>query len=196
MIIKDGTGTGNQLRVDTNNRAHTFSISLSENQEATFIFDNYNLNSGQLTLTSANESGVLYLKNTSATDLVIDRLAPSTMASTGGTGNERLIMRVYRNPTGGTLISNATEADILSNKNFGSNETIDALVYKGVEGATVTGGSLSYIVYVSNGGSAVIPVDLVLPRGTSLAVTFEPTTGNTSQNVYFATSAHYAIAQV
>jgi hypothetical protein len=196
MIIKDGTGTGNQLRVDANNRAHTFSISLSENQEATFSGDNYNLNSGELTLTSANESGVLYLKNTSATDLVIDRLAPSTMASTGGTGNERLIMRVYRNPTGGTLISNATEADILSNKNFGSNEAIDALVYKGVEGATVTGGSLSYIVYVSNGGSAVIPVDLVLPRGTSLAVTFEPTTGNTSQNVYFATSAHYAIAQV
>lgn len=196
MIIKDGTGTGNQLRVDGNNRLHNFSISLSENQEATFSGDNYNLNSGEIELTSADESGVLYLKNTSAVDLVVDRLAVSTMATTGGTANERVKMRLYRNPTAGTLISNAVEAPIQTNKNFGSNEAINALVYKGAEGSTVTDGELAYIIYASNGGSAIVSVDLVLPRGTSMAITLEPTTGNTSQTVYFATSAHYAIAQV
>ena len=193
MILKDGTGTGNQQKVDSDNRAHVFSVSVGEGQEATFSGDNYNVNSGELTLTSAGESGVFYMKNNSVTDLVIDRLAPSTMTSTGGATTERMVMRVYRNVTGGTLVSNATTADISSNKNFGSNEVLDSLVYKGGEGATVTGGDLAYIVFVSNGGSAVIPVDLVLPKGTSIAVTFEPMTGNTSQRVYFASSAHYAV---
>ena len=196
MIIKDGTGTGNQQRVDSNNRSHVFSVELSENQQATFLGDNYNCNTGEITLTSANESAVFYIKNTSATDMVIDRLAPSTMATTGGTGNERVKVRIYRNPTGGDIITNAVDADMVANKNFGSNETIDALVYKGAEGNTQTGGDLAYIIYVSNGGSAVVGVDLVLPRGTSMCVTMEPTTGNTSQTVYFATSAHYAVPQV
>ena len=196
MIIKDGTGTGYQQRVDSNNRAQVFSVGISENQQATFLGDNYNCNTGEITLTSANESAVFYLKNTSATDLIVDRLAPSTQASTGGTGNERVKVRVYRNTTGGDIVTTAADADMIANKNFGSNETIDALVYKGAEGDTQTGGALAYIIYVSNGSSAVIPVDLVLPRGTSICITMEPTTGNTSQTVYFATSAHYAVSQV
>lgn len=195
MIIKDGTGTGYQQRVDDQNRGHVFAVSVGEGQQATFSGDNFNGNTGEITLTSANESGVFYLKNNSTTDVVVDRLAASTMGSTGGSATERMVLRLYRNPTGGTLITNAAAAPISSNKNFGSNEIFDGLIYKGVEGDTVTGGDLAYIIYVSNNNSAIVSVDLVLPKGTSLAVTFQPATGNTSQRTYFATSAHYAVAQ-
>ena len=97
---------------------------------------------------------------------------------------------MYKNPTTGTLISGATDADTSSNRNFGSSNTLTADVYKGSGSSTVTDGSVHIESLVSPGNRVAFNIDEVLTKGDSMAITFEPNDSNTSMKAMAAIVCH------
>lgn len=178
--IQDGTGSGNLMKVDSANRAHSLAVTKSEQNSATERADSYNINSGLVTLTDATEQGILYLKNNEDRDFIITAFVAIMGPSTGGLSTDTTHIRMYKNPTTGTLISEAVASDIKSNRNFGSSLTLDADCFKGDGSATVTDGGVHIESLINPGNRAFFGIDEILTKGDSVAFTFEPNDSNTS----------------
>jgi hypothetical protein len=184
-IISDGTGKGYRARVDVNNRIHALSVSSDVQGQSALEGNTYNVNSGTINLTSSSESAVLYFENTGEVDLHISSVGYLLGNSTGGSGD--LEVRVLRNPTGGTIVSNAVDVDVNVNRNFGSSNELAALAYKGTEGDTITGGTEAYYTLLPKDATTYLisTGTLVLPRGKSIGIAITPQAGNTSMNAQF-----------
>ena len=190
LVMKDGTGTGNTMKVDSNNRAHTYSVTINEENQANEDGDAYNINTDDITLTNATETPVLYVKNNEDKDLHITAFALHAGSTTGGTTSEDIKWTVIRNPTAGTIISNANNVAIKSNRNFGSTDTLLADAYKGATGETMTDGD-DHIVFKSTNQSRVYAtIDELIPKGSSIGIKCAPQTSNTSMTVYAAAICH------
>lgn len=182
MIIKDGAGSGASVKVSpVTNRIHASAISSQEELFHAQTGDAYRLNTGLITLTTANESGILYLKNNEENDLVITGVILRFGTTVSGSGNT--FIKMYRNPTTGSLVSTGTDL-APTNRNFGSSNTLDVDSKIGTGAAlTITNGDV-----VITTVKAAPPYDVsfftnpvaVLPRGTSLAFSVTPPTGNIS----------------
>lgn len=191
--IQDGTGTGHRVKVDSVNRLRTFATTETGGTEAARKGDNFNANSGNITLTSSNKSALLYMKNTDGFDWIINRVFYNTGNSTGGSGD--FFVDVIANPTAGTLISAGTVHPVY-NLNFGSPKDLDAISLVGVEGSTLTDGEVRVsTILSSSGGRVLIGFDsVIVPPGSSIAVAITPQVGNTSMvaqvgfNIYKAGS--------
>ena len=190
MAIIQDASTGKTARVNLDNTISVHGINLSEAEHATDIGDSYNINSGTITLTTAGESGVLYFKNNEDRNIHVDGLVMILGPSTGGATTDTTRIRVYSNPTTGTLISTALAADIVQNRNFGISSTLVADVYKGATGNTITNGDLFLDSLQSPGSSVPITIDITLPKGKSLGISFEPNDSNTSMKVQAAFNCH------
>lgn len=188
-MIKDGTGNGYLAKVDDHYRLYTYTVSLSEQDDATHEGRSFNVNTGIVTLTNAAETPMLYLKNNETEDLHITAIAVGFGASTGGTGDPCLIT-MERNPTGGTIVSGATAVDVKTNRNFGSNSTLTADAYKGATGLTMTGGTDHAYFYQSPSGRLYAGLSEQLPKGTSIGITITPQSSNTSMACYVALICH------
>ena len=188
ITIKDGTGSGRVAKVTSENRVETASITQADKDHAADLEDKYNINTGDITLTDANETTVLYIKNNETNDLVITALIYNLGATTSGTGDVKI--DVIRNPTAGDIVTDAvTSGVIISNQNFGSSNTLTADVYKGdTADAVVTDGAVSISTRsASNTGRIVVSLGaLVIPKGSSLAINYTPPTSNTSQITQWA----------
>lgn len=185
ITVKD-SNKGNVATVDDNFRLHVDSIQRSQIEQACLIGNAYNISTGSITLTSANESVLFYLKSNNEFPLVIKEILVIPAGSTGGTGNA--LVRIYKNPTGGTIVSNAVDVGTNANRTFSSAKQLDGDYFKGVEGDTITGG-VSFAVSSRSTFDAPIAFDaapIVLEKGNTLAVSWQPPTGNTSQNVVVA----------
>ena len=186
MIINDGAGTGAQARVDSLKRLHTDAKSTSILEYSALKGDAYNFNTGSMTLTTAGESAVGYFEYLDDFPFVIEEILFIIGATTGGSGDGTA--KIYRNPTGGTIVSGAVPVEVASNRDFSSSKQPVANMYKGAEGNTITGGT----VFASSSRSSfgtVITFDggpIVLRKGNTLAVSWTPPTGNTSQTVKVA----------
>jgi hypothetical protein len=174
--IKDGTGSGQLAKVGDKNRLHTHSLSATAASVATATGDAFNVSSELITLTSDSESALLYIKNNEEEAISVTTLFVNVGTSTGGTGKG--LIKFNLDPTGGTLISDETAAQVL-NRSIGSPSTLSADTYKGAEGKTVSGGD--EIELPSSGGA--IASEYVLPRGAKFSLSFTPPTGNTSVQV-------------
>ncbi len=177
-IIKDGTGTGNVVKVDEENRLHTHAFTVNINQSAAMQGDSYQAGTGVINLTSDTESAIFYFKNTSLIDILMYEQFLDLGASTSGVGSSTITY--YTQATSGTLISTATVA-MPANRRLTDATVLGALVYKGTEGATLAGGTVS--AFVSAGFVNQSPT--VFPPGISLGVSITPPAGNTSMNVTF-----------
>lgn len=186
MIINDGTGTGNQARVDSVNRLRTRAVSISEAAHHTIVGRAYNINTGEMTLTSANESAVLYFKNNENSTFVVSAIAIGLGPSTGGASTDIPLVKVTRNPDAGTIISSPTNVDIVSNRNFGDTTSLTADVYKGGEGVTMTGDSDHILFYQGSNGRLFASIDAAIPKGSSLGIKITPQLSNTSMTCYAA----------
>jgi hypothetical protein len=175
-IIKDGTGTGSSAMVGDKNRLHTHALVTTAASNATVEGDAFNVSSELITLTSANDSALLYIKNNEDHSISVTTLFVNLGASTGGSGESLISFQLA--PTGGTLISDETAAQTL-NRNIGNNTTLTAAAYKGAEGKTITGGST--VQLPSTGGP--IASEYVLPKGAAFSLSITPPTGNTSMQV-------------
>jgi hypothetical protein len=188
-MIKDGSGGGYNAKVNENNRLYVNAVQKSNAMEANTKGNAYNLNTGGITLTNAADTPIMYVKNNEAQDLNVTAIAVGVGPTTGGTG-EIPEITIVRNPTGGTIVSNATAIDIESNRNYGSSNIIDIDAYKGATGDTMTGGTDSLYFFQTSNGRLFATIDQVLPKGSSIGIKFDPQAGNTSQKVYCALISH------
>ena len=181
--IKDGTGSGNSVKVTSTNRMLVDAIT-EERAVFNSVVDGktFIVSTDYLTVTGSTgvDYGLLYIKNNS--DLVMNIHHIKLWSSLSGQFTK---VNVYRNPTGGTLISGANAAQI-SNLNFASAETFEGLAYEGTGGnLTVTGGEILGKHYMGIGNQQMLAFmwngALSMPKGSSLAVAIEPpnSVGNT-----------------
>jgi len=184
--IKDGTGSGFEAKVDSVHRLYTNAVTKENIDQAIYDGYGYNISTGAITLTNATESGLLFLKNTGDLPLVVKVIGYAVGATTGG-GTNPATFRLYAgiSETASTLVTGALAVTANQNRNLGSTRSLDGVTYKGVQGATVTGGVSAGVSSRSDFSSPFRFEDaiFVLPKGTSIAATFQPPTGNTSQTV-------------
>jgi hypothetical protein len=181
MIFEDGTGKGNKAKVDGNNRLHTQAITETEALHAVEAGDAYNINTGNITFSAAGT--MLYLLNSEDKDLVVEAIAIGI--GTGAT-SDMGELTIERNTTAGDLISDATAVAMNQNRNFGSNKTLTATAYKGKSGGTSTGGNDIIYVYTGTDTRVFLTINLVLPKGSSMAVTYDPKLSSGSVKAYCA----------
>lgn len=180
FTIKDGTGTGSVAKVDSGNRLAVRAVSENTADHAAEFGQRFSLNTGTLTLTSANESSVFYVKNQQSNNLWVDSLFVSLGISTGGTGP--CDISVYFKTTSGTIVSDATAVEIAANMHLGSAGTMDVSdIFKGGEGKTQVGGvkSMSSLI-PQNTSSSIIQHRIVIPVGQTLVIAITPPASNTS----------------
>lgn len=178
--IKNGVGDGNVARVDSNHRLHTLAVNRTASENASGEGYSYNLNTGIITLTSSARTPVGYLKNNGNNDIRVTSIGFQMMASSGGSG--RILTEIVKTPNAGTVISGATKFSIIENKNAGSSREVDADVFKGGTGLTLTGGKDFYQSLIPSAPfSYVIATgDIVLTKGSSIGIFVTPPSGNTS----------------
>jgi hypothetical protein len=189
--ITDGGGKGYSAEVDSENRLRVFSIAEPEVFNASSLGNSYNFNTGVINLTSASKSAVFYIKNNGDSDLIITQLFYLIGNSTAGTGD--VLVTVLRNPTTGTIISNAVAMEMDGvNRNFGSSKNLTTDSYKGAEASTFTNGDkiIESIIDQSPTRVTVEVGGLVIPRGTSIGIDITPATSNSSLDVEFAASVY------
>jgi hypothetical protein len=184
-IIKDGTGSGKEAAVDATNRLEVHGVIETEVVESAENGDAYNFNTGTIGLTNSTASGILYIQNNEIRDLNIDAIAAGI--GSAGTVTDVATVTVIRNPTS---VSFSTDADMNQNRNFGSSKTFIGNVYKGAQGATVTGGDAIVQFFAAAGTRLFAPIDLILTKGDSLAVTIDSNTTSGTTNVYAAAVCH------
>jgi hypothetical protein len=181
--IIDGTGNGNRVQVDSDHRLHVNSVTRSQDEQAALLGVAYNLSTGSISLTSANESCIAYVKYTGIDPFVIKEILMIPSDSTGGSGNASI--QIQRNPTSGTIVSNAVPFSSIQNRDFASSNNLDneSDIFKGAEGDTLIGGS-SFAFTTRDNFNIPITFDaanIVLRKGNSLGVCITPPTGNTAQ---------------
>ena len=185
-MLKDGTGTCYQAKINNENRLFVDSVQRDHSEDASLIGHSYNINTGIINLTNANKSAVLYVKNTGTKRLFIQSLFYLLGNSTGGSGD--VLVTVLRNPTAGTIVDNATDVEINANRNFGSSNSLNVNAYKGAQGYTFTDGTkaIESIFNQSPTRSAISVGTIVLTQGTSIGIEVTPATGNTSWDTEWA----------
>jgi hypothetical protein len=179
--IKDGTGRGFLAKVTRDNELLIHGSTETHLSEAVGNGRAWNLGTGYLTLTSANASDILYLKNTGIEDLSIDLYVVLTKASTGGAGGEVLV-EILRNPTAGTVISDANSLTPV-NMDFSAAATIFGDMYYGGEGKTLTGHTQSLNSKTTDNNRLLLGILTKIPQGASVGMRVTPPTGNTSMDV-------------
>jgi hypothetical protein len=172
--IEDGAGTGNRAKVTANNRLETFSITetraadISLRSGETFI-----LTSDFISLTTTGSfNGLMYVKNTSQDNLFIDKIRICGTGSSMG----NLQTKMIKNPTTGTLISDAN-AGISVPANLGSNVTFTGLNYAAsADAKTVTDGTQFSQFTIHLPGHTIQEYDggLIVPGGSSFAISGKP----------------------
>ena len=191
-IIEDGTGAGYALGV--NSRGRLLAKATTE-ERAVFNSANDGLTftvlSDFLTVTgvTSQEDGIMYIKNESDLKMYVHHI--KIWCGTAGAFTK---VRVYRNPTSGTLITSAIDADV-TNMNYGSANTFEGLAYQG-DGSnlTITNGEILGRHYLGVGMQQMMMQmwmgSVVLEKGTSIGVTVEAPNGTSVNlsceiNVYF-----------
>lgn len=180
--IIDGSGKGYRASVDSDLRLSTTAVTESQFDNATLGGDSFNINTEFLTITNATETPLLYLKNNEDTDLVVEAWFVGTDAS-AGSATRLSLLKVYPNPTGGTIISGGADVTAV-NRSIGSTETLDAVIKSGGDAFTLTT-STTPVLYQTQGSSARAfgTVHLSIKKGSSIAVTIQ-NYGLTSLDVY------------
>ena len=184
--IRDGVGTGSRARVNENNRLHVHAVTTSEDSAAGKAGDSYNINTGIITLTDAVDTPILYLKNNESKSLHVEAIAVGMGPSTGGTGGIPKVT-VVRNPT---TIDFSADVDIKTNRNYGSEKTLDITAYKGNTGATMSGGDDHLLLFQTTNGRLFAEIDEIITPNKAIGVKIDPQASNTSMDVYVALICH------
>lgn len=182
-IIQDGTGTKLKVKINSENRMLTQTISESEFDHSVGKGEAYNINTEFVTVTGSSEVPLLYIKSNEDRDLVLNAWFIGTDADTG-TATRLSLFRVYKNPTSGTIISSGTDITPV-NRNFGSSNELEVIAKKGGDGFTVSGYESTPVLYQTQGTKQrnFGTVQLVLTKGSSVVVTYQQY-GLTSNDIY------------
>lgn len=183
--------SSNAAKVGNDNRLAVDAVTESIEEKAITEGDGFNIATGDINLTSTNESAVFFLKNNETVSLIITSVFLNAFNSVGTLTGANPTLRVYRNPTAGTIISGASPATAL-NANFGSANQISANIYQGAEASTIT----------ENGGVIKVPLPtraalslvefsakVIIPPGFSYGISYQPEAGSTSVDIIAGVTA-------
>ena len=185
MIIDDGKGNGYSAEVDSQQRLSTKAITEPEALHATEIGDGYNINTGNITFSAAGS--MLYILNNEDRDLIIETVV---IGIGTGTTSDMGELTITRDDTAGDLITDQTAVPINQNRNFGSNKTLSATVYKGKSGGTATGGDDVIYAYTGTNTRVALDINLVVPKGSAISVVYDPKLSSGSVKAYCAAIVH------
>lgn len=173
--IKDGTGTGVNAKVNSEQRLETTSVVQTDYELGSLRGEAFNINTGFVTYTGTTEQAALYIKNNEDRDLLLQGWFIG-VESIGATATGNPLFRVYFNATGGTIVSTADPITVV-NRNAGSSETFDLDVYRGFSGATFSGQDPEPVLFQIQGtGRTFGNVYLIVPKGSSILITVDPNT--------------------
>ena len=187
-MLNDGTGDSYAQKVNSRHFAHVFGVTETENIDAARLGNAYNINTGLIAFStnSTTRTSILYFKNDETEDYVISAIAIG-LGTRSATVSDFANVYVVRNPTAGTIITNASAVAMKSNANFGSNKTLQSttLAYKGADGDGATTGGTDHALLGMSDGRLYGTLPIVLPRGSSIALEIDGNTSGTF-NVYAA----------
>ena len=191
--IEDGTGSGFSVKVDGDNRLFSRSITETEFDHAVRNGVSFNVNTEFISITGSSETPIMYLKSNEDSDVILSAWFIGT-DNASGTPSRSGLMRVYFNPTAGSIISSGTDVTPV-NRQGGSSNTIDLDVKSGGDGFTATGYDSTPILYQTQGASARAfgNVQLALKKGSSVVITYLP---NGAQPVEIYTGFQLYISEV
>lgn len=132
-----------------------------------------------INLTTSTASAVFFIENNEDLPLNIGEFFFMADATTGG-APAAFKTSWYKNPT--DILGTGTTA---LNQNFGSSNELDATVKYGAQGSGVSGGTLAATLSFPIGQFNTIEANLVLEKGSSLAITVTPPAGNSSMPFTF-----------
>lgn len=180
FILQDGR-SGRTATVDSNNRLTTFSSVQGEETTEAINGNTYIATTSFISLTSANESGLLYFKNTDTVPWIMSRIFINTGTS-NGTGH--WIFKAKKSTTSGTLISGGS-ALTPQNLNFGSARELTATVLEGVEGSTTTDGTTVIETLVPSDETRLLIANnpLVIEPASTGVFAITPPVSNTSWTI-------------
>jgi hypothetical protein len=189
LRIEDGTGQGYTVAVNALNQLKVVASDITQLDSRSISGHGYNVNTGVITLTSAAESGILYVQNTGTEYLVIDSMLISVGDSNAGAAVD-VIVRNYRNPDAGTLISGGSAVSAV-NRNFGSSLPATITAKIGTTGSTITSGTVVSARLVHDSTQTDATIGWILPAGTAFATSIQPPAGNTSMQVFITASMYF-----
>jgi hypothetical protein len=191
-MILDGAGDGFRVKVCREKRLFTTGEDFTGSLIATISGFTFSFASGAITLTSANPSALLYVKNNSDIHLIIESVRFQAFDSTGGAGGIPT-WTLLKNPTSGTIISGGTVANP-SNANFGSQNTVDVDLIRGAEGLTFTDGTVHANIFGDRipGRVTIENAEFCVPRGSSVGLRVTPPAGNTLWTVSAGFRGYYS----
>lgn len=175
MKIEDGTGNGFKVKVDASNRISAKSITTTVQLDSSQNGDSYQIGSGVVTLTNACESPVIFFENNENFDVIITGVNVTSNKMTSTTCCV-FLAKVYSGACGiccGTSLC-------AFNNNFGSSQTLCATITSGGVCSTLTGGTLSGAFYIPVNTFFNTDLAWVIPKGSSVAISATPASGNTS----------------
>lgn len=171
--IQDGTGSSKKVKVNSNNRIETESVTTSSLSTTSKQDGNaYTVGTDgvlNFNFTSGVDNAILYCKNNEDVDLFVDVCVVSQDVAG--------IYKYIKNPTTGTLIDSGTTTTPV-NLNFGSSNVADLDVIKlNASGQTFTNGT---VITYSRNPAGLQPLDflgtVVVPKGSSFGITYDPVT--------------------
>ncbi len=178
-FIQDGSGGCKSAKVDDNHRLYTKSNVTGAMATAIANEKGFAIVSADIELTSDSESAILYICNGEASKLVVDKVIIGVGPS-DGTGLPKSVS--YSNPTGGTIITDKSEA-IVINLETGSSVSLSGDYYVGGDGKTFTDIGLPTTMFVDAPGYDVTLPATTLPTGSCAGLSIIPPAGNTSMLV-------------
>lgn len=186
--IVDGTGSGVQGQVYSDNKFATRSVTSSENQDAVVDGRAFNINTGWISSIAA-DSALLYFLNEDDEDYFVDAVA---VGLKNGSATDVQGLYFVVNPTGGTLVGAATDCDMIENRRVGDGKTFgsDTKIYKATaSGQTLTGGRDAALFAQNDQGRLFATVDFLLPKGQACGIRIERL-GSFSGDMYAALIGH------
>lgn len=192
MIIEDGTGNGYKTLVNERKQLYVRAVSETVIEHAVELGQAYNINTGNITLTGTVDVPVLYFKNRDSSfggqDYELNSIAVGF--GTGSLINPTQIT-IVRDPSAGTIITNATNVDIIQNRNLGSSKEAAVDAYKGALGDTMTGGSNIAHFYQTSNGRLYASVNFSIPKGSTIGIKINPNLASGEMLCYVALIGHF-----
>ena len=180
-VIVDGA-TNETAKVDGQRRVWTRATTVTTGLNAGINEDQYAINPSAVTLTTDTESVLVYIRN-DETENVDWALSQITVVGAESNGSGDWLAAMYANVNTGTLIDSGGDGVAIP-FNLGSNKPLSATIKTGIEGSALNGTPPLDRLVPTAPASFIIPLDaIVMPPGTSAAISVTPPTGNTSMKV-------------
>jgi len=180
--ITDGTGNGNSVGVNNNNRLLTRSVSEDTFQRSAEEGSAYFAGAPITDISVDTEVAVLHIKNNEDEPLVLGNFLFMSEDSSVG-ANSYYTVKWYRNEGG---MSNGTAFTPL-NQNFGSSKTLDGTFEYGNGSTSTISGTFVAALSFPTGVFQSFAANLVLEKGSEVVFTVQAPATNSSMNFYLGT---------